>query len=596
MSEEIKHTRMRGVEPLAIIASVVMLLAVMWVYGTLAEPRRPWTPNAESDLAAGDSLTMHAFLPKSTYTSGEDISLVIYLVNRANRRIFVQQPVIGDNRLITICRDSYGNVMLPAIESSGELATRCDSLLPDDSTMVGFNLAEKYGSHAWALAGFAMHPVGQFTVQVELDKRTRSNVLEYRVTEPGDDDRAIFAWLEAHKKQVRYLRDLAPQMEGLLQNYPSAAYAAKILQLLFPCYQTGLRADKAKVADYARRLAELYKFDRESSFCFGLALDNMSYEEGKAYTFEVADANPGTFLGRVAAERRSVLEKEAQAGKPDSLAFQIRLDKSEYLRGEVVRLHLFIFNLTDDTLHTVIPDLGIYNTVEVHLVDSSGTEIPVLRRTSATRRICQQELLLPHDTLLGILNLSGAFDQRDYGRDILVEGQLPGVYTVDAVYLDRLVSNTVSFSVLEPEGSEANVFRLYRSILESERAYKIDDMLSKMQTLLELFPKSAYAPQTQARLSSTFLYGNRHDEQKLIAHWKRLIDNYPNSSWCQSAFGGVVNYQTEIENRAYYRTVIQHKPGRWAARVARNLLTRPELAGSSKDGIEARLDSLGIKH
>ena len=270
----------------------------------------------------------------------------------------------------------------------------------------------------------------------------------------------------------------------------------------------------------------------------------------------------------------------------DSLAFRIHLDKTDYLRGEVVWLHLFVINLTGDTLHTVIPDYDAFNTVDVHVVDNFGHELSNTIGVHTPRRICQQDLLLPHDTLLRILDMSYSFDQRTPTGDMTIVGQLPGSFTVNAVYLDRLTSNTVRYSVEEPQGSEAEAFGLYRAVIEAARSRKWGELISNGEHLLQIFPQSVYAPQVLDQMSRAYNHGEVYDAQETVACFKRLISAYPNSAWCQSAFGEIHARQTLEENRAYFQSIVNSKSGTWAAQVAGNLLTRPWLERSSKGGLK----------
>jgi hypothetical protein len=282
-------------------------------------------------------------------------------------------------------------------------------------------------------------------------------------------------------------------------------------------------------------------------------------------------------------------EAQASGERVDTIAFQMRLDKSQYLIGENVWLHLFIVNLTNDTLHTISPDYDALFTVDLHVIDQSGKELLNTIGFLNRRRICQHDLLLPHDTLLGILELTYSFDQRPLPDVRLILGQLPGSYTIDATYLDRMAAPAVSYSVIEPIGEEAEAFALYRAVAEASYSRNSAELVSRAEQLLGSHPQSVYAPQALQRLSLTYLYGQPHDDSKYIACYKRIIADFPNSAWCQYAFGRIIAEQSLDENRAYFQSILSSKSGTWAARIAKNLLTRPWLAKSSKGGRQPRL-------
>lgn len=281
------------------------------------------------------------------------------------------------------------------------------------------------------------------------------------------------------------------------------------------------------------------------------------------------------------------LRTEAGTSKrgADSLAFSIHLDKSEYLRGEGVWLHLFVINLTADTLQAVLPNCYGINTVKLRAVDNSGRELANTSGISNSGRIIyQQDLLLPHDTLLGIIDLTWHFDQISRTEDRYIVGQFPGRFTVDAVYLDRMTSNAVHYSVEEPKGSEAEAFSMYRSVVEAERSLKWPLMILNIEALLQRFPQSVYAPQALDMMPQAYNNKDVHDIEKIIACSKRLIVRYPNSPWCQLAFGRILIRQTLEENQTYLQSIVSNKYGTRAARIAKNLLIRPWLEKSSKNG------------
>lgn len=271
---------------------------------------------------------------------------------------------------------------------------------------------------------------------------------------------------------------------------------------------------------------------------------------------------------------------------PDSIAFQIRLDKYEYLRGESVWLHLFLANLTTDTLQAVIPDCNSLNTVDVRVVNAAGERLPHSSGVRRPHRSCQQDVLLPSDTLLGIVDLGGLLDQRAPGGDSDAVGQLSGSFTVEAVYLDRMVSNPVHYTVVEPTGSEAEAFNLYRRTSRAVRLQRMAEIGPAAEALLQSFPRSAYAPQALDLLSLSY-GGDPSGLRRKVDCYKRLVDVYPDHPSCQIAFTNILIRQTAEENRTFLRSVVAGKTGTWAARVAGNLLTRPWLERASRGGSQS---------
>jgi hypothetical protein len=243
---------------------------------------------------------------------------------------------------------------------------------------------------------------------------------------------------------------------------------------------------------------------------------------------------------------------------------------------------MFVVNLTADTLSCVIPDY-YRKTVDFHITDSSGHYLSYSGGMVDLRRICQQTLLLPRDTLVGLVDLDYCYGQPLATEERSMIGLLPGSYTVSGTYLDRMTSKTLQFSVAEATGSEREAIELLQRAYEGRYSHRFQKMAGTIEELLSRFPQSPYAPQALDILSGVYNNSERYDVSAIVKTSKRLITTYPDNPRCSRALARVMRLQTLEENRSYLQSVIAAKSGTWAARVARWWLTRPQLKEMGSD-------------
>jgi hypothetical protein len=570
------HRRIRPAIILSSAATVLLLVAVSYNFLTLARSSPAEALSKEPVESPDDSLSVHAYMSRAVFTQGEAIPLSIYLINRTDRVLYIRPGLYRERQIEAVCRDGYQSVLEHTFPPTPASIMPSDSILPGDSVLTSADLAEDYGLHRFVGESFSMHPLGRFKTQVYLCGRGRTEELPYRVIRPTSVDWDVFNWLAAHRIQGlrNELRTYAPALEQLLLDHSTSAYAPQLMSLLIQCYATGMVADDAKRVLYGKRLAELNPNRKDGGFWFSQSLERMSSTDAIEYALKTENDYPGTVIGREAVRYRQRVEKQAAENRPDSMAFRIYLDKTEYLFGEEVYLHFFIINLTDDTLHAVEPNY-FFNVVAVHAFDDYGQELPYTGyESSDSRRVCQQRLLPPHDTLMDYLDLSRRYDQRYLTGDSNVVGQMVGTYTIHAVYLNRTTSNTLRYVVNDPFGAEADALDLLRSVTRSFYHFVDSSLQSNVEVLLMRHPQSVYAPQVLAQMQGRYRYSQDDNWVRLLQYSRRLISDYPEYPGCQAVLTCIVQHQSTSENRIFLQGVIEAKPKTWAARYAREWLKR----------------------
>jgi hypothetical protein len=182
------HNAPRRIRPAIILSSaatVLLLVAVSYVYLLLAGRIHGSDWFVQGMPPVNDSLLVHGYLPKNTFSEGEDIPLKIYLVNCSKRVLCVVRDYILNLQYVKIeCRDEFGD-LCKQYDSGLRLTLRypfsCDSLAPGDSAAATQNLRLLYGSPQYPLSNRSVHPIGRFTVQAVYEKGTFSNEIQYQV-------------------------------------------------------------------------------------------------------------------------------------------------------------------------------------------------------------------------------------------------------------------------------------------------------------------------------------------------------------------------------------------------------------------------------
>jgi hypothetical protein len=267
-------------------------------------------------------------------------------------------------------------------------------------------------------------------------------------------------------------------------------------------------------------------------------------------------------------------EAHSHRGDADSLAFQIQLDKTEYLSGEGVWLRTLLINRSDDTLCVVLPN-SILLTVKIKGTDESGREIKYSGGIINLRLVQQTVPLHPRDTIFDITDLSYYFDQRSITGDTDIVGQVPGVYSVQATYLGRLKSNTLRYSVSHPTGAETQSFAIFRALRKSMRGGKWIELAQFAEDLIQRFPRSVYAPQALGSLYMAYDNLETRDDAKILECWKRLIAAYPDYPMCVESLTRIQLLLKPEEYRAYMTSLANSKPSTLAQRDASRRLLHP---------------------
>jgi len=179
--------------------------------------------------------------------------------------------------------------------------------------------------------------------------------------------------------------------------------------------------------------------------------------------------------------------------------------------------------------------------------------------------------LLPGDTLYICRNLleatgPGTLERFVPGRTYLD----PGTYRVNAVYDHGIYSNEISLTVLEPQGAERTALDLWREGYRKRKQGLVEQALTKWQELLTEHPESKYAPSACWALATTYEVFRKQLTSSAL-YEKKLLSDYPNSGFCQYAFGVFTSDKDQEQREQILRQLEAELAGTRAGKFAKNL-------------------------
>ncbi|RKY56766.1 MAG: hypothetical protein DRP89_00735 [Candidatus Neomarinimicrobiota bacterium] len=229
----------------------------------------------------------------------------------------------------------------------------------------------------------------------------------------------------------------------------------------------------------------------------------------------------------------------------------ISLNKNEYLLGESIWMRVNLTNNRKDSVYVNLSE--IINAA--YLENSSGNRIPSNVTISFWR---------PNrpDTGPGVTRKAMADIVPYFARhDTSLKMRLFDVdnYSIYVFYDNKaVVSNTVNFSVVEPEGIEKEVFKQYKEgyNLWFKKKENIK-AASHFEELAEKYSNSVYAPEALNVSANAYNIGKEIDLQKSISAYKKILFNYPNSYQCKNAASGIENLMRSINDREGYINLME---------------------------------------
>ena len=221
----------------------------------------------------------------------------------------------------------------------------------------------------------------------------------------------------------------------------------------------------------------------------------------------------------------------------------IHLDKEQYLLDEPIWVDYFIVNTAQAvaTANATEPYLSSFRLV---LTDEKGDTIPESSKFIVDLDPVPRTMdVLPGDTLYVMSNLlEGYGDPPPWFSVINTLGQ--GTYILQAVQQNRNMSNTVSFTVVEPTGFEIEAHDLLMQAFERNFRASSDRDAGEYHALVENYPRSVYAPRAYSRMSAIYRYA-LPDPDKVLEIKTKILKEYPASGYVDDALGVYIAHHGE---------------------------------------------------
>ena len=214
----------------------------------------------------------------------------------------------------------------------------------------------------------------------------------------------------------------------------------------------------------------------------------------------------------------------------------IHLDKDVYLVDEPIWLDIFVVNTGDEQVAVPPPSHGAG--FRLILINAEGDTLPYEGPTPLYVRT-PIDTLNSGDSLYQCENLLHAFGDRSPWLTIG-----PGADRVSGHYAGDTRSNVLTFSVIEADGEERQARKLLRDGLRHLFSPQEDKGIQELETFMEQYPHSVYAPRACLRLAGGY-GGGEPNREKYEATVRRLLVQYPNSGFVRFALGHYADRRDE---------------------------------------------------
>lgn len=271
------------------------------------------------------------------------------------------------------------------------------------------------------------------------------------------------------------------------------------------------------------------------------------------------------------------------AGDSDTVLVRIYSDSSNYLQADYIPMDVYIVNNTDRSLSVVPPKR--YGTVKLRCYNSAGELVKPYATLHANYAYSSQTYSLPaRDSLKTGFDLKGMGGT--IGKNNLIWQHPIGDFTVQAIYVNKLFSDPLRYSVVKPTGVENEIYDRLVGISNRFDYGNLVNAVGELEDLLARYPNSVYAPQFLYLMLSAYLPPSHPDDAKVIAYGKRLVADYPNCWECFGVLNDVSSRLSSLESIAYLQEVIATKANTRAELFARVLLGKRGSAPSGKSDHE----------
>jgi hypothetical protein len=281
----------------------------------------------------------------------------------------------------------------------------------------------------------------------------------------------------------------------------------------------------------------------------------------------------------------ALLFADRTARQSDSLAVRLQMADTVFLQGEEIPFDAYIVNQTDRPL-TISDRWRDRKHFRLECRDSEQRPIRYTVSISASHIGPEgTQPLPPRDSLWISGDIASCFGVAIALTTGLL-GQVPGAYTVQAVYDDECTSEIISYTVVAPSGLEKKVFD---DLITLHKEYGRKRMVSAtpmLEELLRLNPQTAYGPSILSSLRNTCAYyqtSSTRDDRRAVEYAKRLVESYSNSSQVDNALYDIECLLPADEAIAYFSEIEATKADTRAARMAKiaRIRTRNEATNPS---------------
>jgi hypothetical protein len=257
----------------------------------------------------------------------------------------------------------------------------------------------------------------------------------------------------------------------------------------------------------------------------------------------------------------------------DCVVVSIRSDKPVYLSYEPVSVFYTVHNARD--------------TVTAMTYLSFGEHFFITNQDGRQYRNTQ---FIDFARFLDTLDPGASYTGREK-IDLRYYVQLPGRYTCvlrinaeNMVYprcAGEIVSNTITFAIVEPTGFEREALRLYLQADSLNLTKDRNNWKKALATFIEMarkYPESVYA--ASALYSAAQLGEIAEDRRVIIDACHTLIEKHPESPFFAWTFSHMFNNYAAIKDKsgavAYSKSLIQKYPGTAISATAQSWLPRVE--------------------
>jgi hypothetical protein len=263
--------------------------------------------------------------------------------------------------------------------------------------------------------------------------------------------------------------------------------------------------------------------------------------------------------------------KQVSAGDtPTGLEFRIGLQKDTFFVSEPIWLDIYMTNLAEEQVG-IKPLTPASDWLKIVIVNSKNDTIPYKGETTEWIGGGPTFTVQPKETLYICRDLLegtgfGALERWISGRTYLE----PGIYSIKAIYKRQLESNQLTCAVVNPTEDEKTALELWREGYNRRAKKETDISIEKWKDLLGRYPNSVFAPSAARALAATYrvFIGDRENSQ---FYERKLLSDYPNSGFCQHAFGAFTIDKDPDEKEQILKELEAEHAGTRAGKFARNI-------------------------